>query len=83
MAGMMIGGLRVKSVDLIREQETGAVKITGKYELIGTNDKVIAKQGFNGYQDIELGQSPKTKQLMDDLMASVKDDMSATLGMGS
>ena len=73
-------GLKVTTVD-IRRDETGKPVYTGNYELISSNGIVVAKQGMNGYQQVAVAPSPKTSELMHNLMQSISDDARATLGL--
>jgi hypothetical protein len=52
---MSIEITKVKVTQAIANKEAdGNVKITGKYELISTKGDVIAKQTFNGYDDMKI-----------------------------
>ena len=75
-----IRGIRIKNLSMVRE-DNGADKITGDYELISTADKVLAKQGFNGYSEINVSFSAETLKAYNSFINGVKDDVSNVLGL--
>lgn len=75
-----IRGIRISSISIIRTDD-GKEKVSGNYELISTNDKVLAKQGFNGYNDIEVAMSGDTMKLFNDFMVNMKKDIQGILGL--
>jgi hypothetical protein len=77
---MKVKGIKVGSVSIDRDSE-GKEKITGNYSLISEIDKVIAKQSFNGYSDIEVAWSSDTITIFNNFMLSIKKDIQNTLGL--
>lgn len=77
-----IGGVKITSLDITQNKEDGTTKVSGKYELVSSTGKVLAKQGFNGYNEIVLVQSGETMKLIADLQASLQKDLNNTLGLG-
>ncbi len=47
-----INGTRLTHFEI--QSKSGEVKVEGKYELISNTDQVLAKQGFNGYDQKAL-----------------------------
>jgi len=78
---LMSKGAKIKTISFERDNETGGMKFTGSYELISSNDIVLAKQGFNGYNDLKLSESLETKDLINKLIAGLSSDLNKTLGM--
>jgi len=74
-----IQGIRVTSVSISREEKEE--KVTGYYELMSTNDKVLAKQGFNGYSDIKVEMSLETKKALSAFLSGFKSDILIVLGL--
>jgi len=78
--GIAIKGVVVTSVSVF-PNKVGKERITGDYSLMSNENKVLAKQGFNGYGDVEVSFSAETIQAMNDLAASLKKDVNTTLGI--
>ena len=78
----MIGiqGIRVVDVDISKESN-GQEKVTGHYELVSTNDRVLAKQGFNGYSDIKVEPSAETRMALITFLEGLKRDVISVLGL--
>ena len=74
-------GVRVATVELTRTEELGAPKMTGAYELISDGGKVLAKQNFNGYNDIKIEPSADTADLLQRAMAAISKDVERVLGI--
>ena len=80
---MAIGlkGVRLKGLQFGRDDK-GVPKVGGTYELLATNDRVLATQQFNtGYGSMEIAPSPATVAAADALAASVQADVSALMGL--
>lgn len=75
-----INGVKVVSVDITRDED-GNPKVKGNHHLISSTGTVIAKQSFNGYNDITLQPSAQTSKLLHELMVSITSDVNATLGL--
>ena len=75
-----IQGIRITSVSVSRD-DGGEEKVQGNYELMSTNDKVLAKQSFNGYNDIKVEMSLETKQSLLSFLTGIKKDTMMTLGL--
>ena len=78
---IMIRGIRLDNVGLSREDD-GNYKLTGQYSLMSEADKVLAKQGFNGYENIALSPSADTVDALNKFLAGVKSDLEKILGIG-
>ena len=76
-----IRGIRIENVTITRDSSTGENNVTGDYSLISTADKVLAKQGFNGYNEIKLGMSADTVKALNTFLKGIKNDMSGVLGL--
>lgn len=75
-----IEGIKIKSMSLDRD-EHGKFKITGSYELVSSTGVTIAKQGFNGYNEIKLENSSDTLSALDTLVKGMQTDLNKTLGL--
>lgn len=78
--GLAIRGIRVESLVFGRDS-TGKPRISGKYALLSTSDRVLATQPFNEYGGIDINLSPDTIKAMDAFEASIKRDVHATIGI--
>jgi hypothetical protein len=58
-------------------------KITGKYKLVAEGGKIVAKQGFNGYDETPLEMSRETREAMEDFLAGLKEDIEITAGINA
>lgn len=76
-----IAGFNFTSVNLEQDKETGCFKLTGRYELISSNGMVIAKQSFNGYQDVKLELSSESLKAQAKFLETIKTDLAITLGL--
>ena len=75
-----IRGIRISEVDIIKDDK-GMEKVSGKYQLISTADKVLASVGFNSYDDVKVELSGDTKVALANLMEGIKKDVQTTLGL--
>ena len=80
MTGVMLKGGKFKSLTI----EPGAEKrdVSGTYQLLTADDKVIATQAFGGYNDIKVAMSPATSKALDVFIAAYRSDLNAILGLG-
>ncbi len=76
-----IKGIKLRDITVTRDEE-GKIKVTGNYSVLSSTDKVIAKQGFNGYNDIEVSWTAETQRLIESAVAAIKQDVELTLGLG-
>ena len=77
---LTIKGISIHNLTITRDTD-GKEKIEGTYHLIANNDRVLAKQAFNGYNDIKLEQSAETSAALVNVMAAVKNDLELQLGI--
>ena len=77
----MIGikGIRIDDVDIVVKENEDS--LSGHYSIISSTDKVIAKQGFNSYNNIKVDMSQETKKLLIDFLASLKKDVQTMTGL--
>ncbi len=75
-----IQGIKIDNINITKDSD-GKEKITGIYKLISSEDKVLAKQGFNTYSDIEISWTASTIDALNEFMKKVKDDVKLTLGI--
>jgi hypothetical protein len=78
--GISIRGVRIKNLTMNRD-DNGKENITGDYELISSNDKVLAKNGFNGYSELVVPFSSDTLKAYNSFINGVKADVSGVLGL--
>lgn len=76
-----IQGVQLINLALTKSKEEGTIKLTGSYELMSSTGKVLAKQGFNSYNEVTLTQSGETMKLVYELQASIQKDLNTTLGL--
>ncbi len=79
--GIAIRGIRIENITLTRDKDSGENSVTGDYSLISTADKVLAKQGFNGYNEIKMAWSGETIKALNSFLAGVKTDVQNMLGL--
>jgi hypothetical protein len=77
-----ISGIKLNSISLTKDKETGQFKTTGQYQLESNTGMVLAKQSINGYQEIEIKNSRETEGHLQAYLASFQKDISNTLGLG-
>ncbi len=77
---LAVQGIRVPSVNITR-LEGGDNLVSGSYELISTTDRVLCKQGFNGYDNMKITWSKETVIALNALLTSIKKDIQTTLGI--
>ncbi len=82
MAGISIQGIKLRRLSLENDKETGAYKVTGSYELVSNTGIVLAKQSFNGYDEIKVEGGAETKQAINNLVERFTLELNATLGLG-
>lgn len=75
-----VRGLRIETVSLTRNKD-GQMEMSSTYALISSADKVLAKQGVNGYNDIKVDMSPDTISSLDRFCASLRRDISKVTGL--
>ena len=76
-----IQGIKLTSLSVTLNKEDGAYTFTGNYELISNTGVTLAKQSFNGYNDVKLNGSIETNKALNDLVGVVKKDLNTTLGI--
>ena len=75
-----IKGVRIDAVTLERDTD-GEIKVSGSYALLSSDDRVLAKQGINGYNNVKVEWSRETLAALSNFVARVKEDVNATLGL--
>lgn len=78
--GLTIDGVSIDNLE-IKKKDAGA-KMEGRYELLGSNGTVLAKQSFNTYGGIDIAHSAETQQAMNTLRVLVAKDINNYLGLG-
>jgi hypothetical protein len=76
-----VKGIRLESLSTTRDGDKE--KITGSYSLMSSDDKVLAKQSFNGYSDLEVNWSPETIKLHNAFMKAAKSDIETLIGVNN
>lgn len=56
-------------------------EISGNYELMSSTDTVVAKQSFNGYDNIHVDMSKETKEALKAFKQGLKADINTVLGL--
>lgn len=76
-----IKGIRIEEVNISSPTVDGGREIRGQYSIISNTDIVLAKNGFNGYEQVKIAFSPDTQKAFQVFLAGVKKDTQATLGI--
>lgn len=78
-----IRGIRITSLTV--EQEDGRDKISAKYQLISSNDKVLAKESLTNINPYGTGEtftpSPQTMKALSDAITLYRKDVETSLGI--
>jgi hypothetical protein len=81
---LTIKGIRITNLWIGREEADGKEKITANYQLIASNDKVLAKESLStgkGYNENTFQPSPDTMKALADAVALYKRDVEMSLGL--
>lgn len=83
MAPITLKGIRLESVTLERQQESGKLELKGaSYSLLSSTDHILANQSIGGYSDkIKIQPSPETLKLLTAFVDSYKKDVTVLLGL--
>jgi len=73
---VMIQGVVLTSVTVEKD-----AKIIGKFDLMSSAGKVLAKQGFNSYLEMEIKFSAPTLAKVEEALACIKSEVEMTLGL--
>jgi len=71
--GIVLGNVEIKS-------DNDGIKVEGKYSIMSMSDVVLAKQGFNGYNDIKVNLGAETMNALTKFRELLKKEVEATLG---
>lgn len=81
----MTGKVTVDSVQMesldVKYNDRRELEMTGRYNLMGSHGMPIAKQTFNGYNDVKYIPSPDAQKAMRDFLAAVQRDLNVQLGL--
>ena len=69
---IVIKDIKFKHI-MLEMQADGNWKITGKYDLMGDKGKVVASQGFNGYDDLKVSLNRDAKDSLEDFTDELKN----------
>ena len=75
-----IRGIRITNLTIERGSD-GEEKISAHYELLSTEDRVLAKQEIGGYQGLKIQPSASTIKLFKDALSAYKADVNIVLGL--
>ena len=75
-----IKGIQLSLISLSKDSD-GNDKVEGTDALMSNLDKVLAKQSFNGYNDIKVPMSQDTITALNSFMSGLKKDVSNVLGL--
>ena len=78
--GIEITGLRVGTLHIDPRKE-GKDKLTGSYELLSGKGRVLAKQDFNTYDNIEVVLSIETAKAFNDFLGGLEKDIGLVIGI--
>ena len=74
-----IQGVKIKNVTI--EFGGDVTKLEGDYELLSNTGVVLAKQGFNGYNDLKVGLSPAADAKLREAIAELTSNINRALGV--
>jgi hypothetical protein len=77
--GVMIQGVRLGDLHLEKTSE-GILKPVGNFELVTEQGTVLAKQTFNGYNDLAIAFCPDTVEALHNFKSLVQRDIQKMLG---
>ena len=70
-----ISRVRVTQIVVVKDSE-GQVKISGNYELISEKGDIVAKQSFNGYNDMSFDFDKSiAKNFMEEVESTIEIDI--------
>jgi uncharacterized alpha/beta hydrolase family protein len=72
-----IAGITINSLTIM-VSKNGEITATGKYSLVSNKGKVLATQGFNGYEEIKVGLSPEWVRKV---LVEVEKEVSVVIGL--
>lgn len=75
-----ISSIRIKSLEITRD-EIGVPKASGQYEIIGSNGRVFATQGFNSYGGMTIPLSLPAVTGLQAAIDAVGKEISALMGL--
>jgi hypothetical protein len=73
-----IKGIMLGDITISNEKE--GIKVKGDYSIMSMSDVVLAKQCFNGYNDIKVNLSAETMNALTKFREGLKKDVEALLG---
>lgn len=81
--GITLAGVRIKEVSLKREED-GKFKVSGEYQLLGSNNMVLATQTFgpSDYHNYKHNFGGSTGTAIVDLVRNVTEELNLSLGFG-
>lgn len=76
-----VRSVRVDGITIEKGDDTVRRKISGGYSLMSDVDSVIAKQRFNGYDELKVEPSTRTLNALEAFIVSLRQDISALVGI--
>ena len=73
-----VQGVVIKSINISRDNE-GQQKLEGNYQILSSNNTVLATNGFNGYNDVKVNFGTETLAALNNFLALVKKEVSLTV----
>ncbi|HDZ77109.1 MAG TPA: hypothetical protein ENH41_03400 [Candidatus Omnitrophica bacterium] len=79
--GIMIKEIKLEDINITKDKETGVLKVEGDYSLMSVTDTVLAKQGFNGYNEIKVELTKEAREALNKFYSGLKESIQAILGL--
>ena len=79
MAAITLIGAKVKQLSI--SQADGKATVTGVYELLSNEGKILAKQAYgDSYHGVGYTPSPETQKVLDQALTAVAKDLNTSMG---
>lgn len=76
-----IKGIRIKSLTISTKNDEGESGVSSSYELLSSEDKVLATQEIGGYNGLKVQPAADTIGKLNDFIKSYKRDINTILGL--
>ena len=77
-----ISGIRIESVSVTRDKETGGYHCESSFALVSSVDKVVARQSSGGYHEtLKIEPGGGTMKALEEFLRLYKADIGAVIGL--
>ena len=78
-----IKGIRIKSLSITTKPDQGECGVTSDYELLSSEDRVLASQSVGGYNGLKVQPAADTVGALNAFIKLYKRDINTVLGLES